>query len=121
MEQAVKKRVSMLQILILQLNVLVFSLSSVMMKLASGKALFSWPFVLFYGGGIALLGIYALVWQQILKRIPLSVAYANRAMSMLYSMVFGALLFQERITLPMLLGTAVIGAGILVMVNADED
>ena len=37
--------------------------------------------MLLYGAEIGVLGIYALCWQQVIKRVELSVAYANRAAS----------------------------------------
>ena len=115
-----KRKIRPLDILLLQGNVLIFALSSLMMKLAGGYPFLSWGFVLCYGGGIVLLGIYAIFWQQFLKRMPLSVAYANRAMSMLWTMVLGALFFQETVRWNMILGAGIIAAGILIMVNADE-
>lgn len=113
-------RVRPLDLLLLQGNVLIFALSSLMMKLAGGYPFLSWGFVLCYGGGILLLGVYAIFWQQFLKRMPLSLAYANRAMSMLWTMVLGALFFQETIRWNMILGAVIIGTGILIMVNADD-
>ena len=115
-----KRKIRPLDIVLLQGNVLIFALSSLMMKLAGGYPFLSWGFILCYGGGILLLGIYAIFWQQFLKRMPLSVAYANRAMSMLWTMVLGALFFQETIRWNMILGAVIIGTGILIMVNADE-
>ncbi len=115
-----KKRVSLLQIALLQLCVLLFSGASVLQKLAWNHPLPSWPFVLLLGGSLGILFLYALAWQQFLKRIPLSTAYANRAMAMLWSMLFGALLFSETIRWNMVAGVVVIAAGILIVVTADE-
>ena len=108
-------------ILLLQGCVLLFSASSVMLKLAGTAELLSLRCILFYGAGLALLGVYALFWQRFLERMPLTVAYANRAMSMCWSMIFGALLFGERIRPGMVIGVSVIAAGIILMVTADEE
>lgn len=121
MEQAEHKKVTAGQILMLQGGVLIFSLSSVMMKLSSNYPVLSRGFILCYGAGLMLLGVYAILWQQFLKRIPLGTAYANRAMSMLWSMVFGTLFLSETIKWTMVLGVLVIAAGILVMVSEDVD
>ena len=118
MEQA-EKKVTIGNMLLLQGGVLIFSLSSVMMKLASNFPMLSWGFILRYGAGIALLGVYAILWQQFLKRIPLGTAYAGRAMSMLWSMVFGALFLSETIRFTMVLGVIIIAAGIVIMVSED--
>ena len=54
--------------------------------------------LLLYGAEIGVLGIYALCWQQVIKRVELSVAYANRAMALLWSLLWAVLLFGEQIT-----------------------
>ena len=119
-EEGKRPGVKILWLLLLQGAVLLFSLSSVMMKLAGTAELFSLHSFLYYGAGIALLGVYAVAWQQFLKRMPLSLAYANRAMSMLWTMVFGYLLFGETIRWNMIAGVIVIAAGIGLMVTDHE-
>ena len=84
---------------LLHVLMLIFSLSPVCSKLAGQQPFLSFKFVLFYGLVILLLGIYALLWQQIIKRMPLTTAYANKAVTVVWGMVWGALLFQEDITL----------------------
>ena len=116
-----RKSVTAGLILLLQGSVMIFSLSSVMMKLAGTAPWLSARMILCYGAGIALLGVYAVCWQQFLKRMPLSLAYANRAMSMLWAMVFGYFLFGERIRWNMIAGAAVIAAGILLMVTDHDE
>lgn len=115
------KKATIKDILLLQAAVILFAGSSVMSKYAAGYPLISWGFVLFYGLTLLLLGIYAIFWQQFLTKIPLNTAYANRAMSMLWTMLFGALLFSETITWNMIVGVIIIGAGILMVVQADAE
>ena len=81
-------------ILILQAVVLVYTFSSVVAKYASGAELFSFSFFLFYGMEIAILGVYAILWQQMIKRFDLSVAYANRAMAILWSALWAIILHR---------------------------
>ena len=66
------------------------------------------------------LGVYAILWQQILKRLPLSVAYANRTVTVLFGMIWGALLFEEAITWNMILGAAIIMCGVVLLVKRHE-
>lgn len=113
------KRASLKLILALQACVLLFSVSSVLMKLAAQNPRFSWPWILLYMGALCIIGVYALAWQQFLKRVPLTTAYANRAMTMLWSMVFGVLVFKERVTWNMLLGVVVIGVGVYFVITGD--
>jgi len=42
--------------------------------------------------------LYAIFWQQIIKRVDLSVAYANRSIAILWSMIWAALIFGEHIS-----------------------
>lgn len=115
-----QKRSSLKQILLLQAAVLIFSCSSLLMKVAAQYPALSWPWILIYGASVLVLGIYALCWQQFLKRMPLTTAYANRAMTMFWSMVFGALLFSEQISWNMIVGVGIIGLGIYFVVTGDE-
>ncbi|MBR6356558.1 MAG: transporter, partial [Lachnospiraceae bacterium] len=68
-------------IIILNVLLLVYSLSGVCSKLAAGEAFLSGRFLLFYGIVLFLLAVYAVAWQQIIKRLPLTMAYANKAVS----------------------------------------
>lgn len=107
--------------LALHLLLVFYSLSSVLSKLAAGQAFLSFKFCLCYGGMFLILVIYALGWQQILKRLPLTVAFANKAVTLVWSMVFGALLFHEQIRLNQLIGCALAVAGVVLFVQPDED
>jgi len=62
-----------------------------------------------------LLGVYAIVWQQILKRVPLTVAYAARAVTVLLGMLWGAFFFAETINLQMTIGAALIISGVVLV------
>lgn len=105
----------------LHLLLLLFSISSVLSKLAAAQPFLSLSFCLCYGGMILVLMLYAVGWQQILKRLPLTVAFANKAVTLVWSMVFGALLFDEHIGLNQLIGCALAVAGVVLFVQADEE
>ena len=98
---------------------LIFSLSPVCSKLAGQQPFLSFKFIFFYGFVILLLGIYALLWQQIIKRMPLTTAYANKAVTVVWGMVWGALLFQEDITPQKCIGAASIVAGVMLYAFSD--
>jgi drug/metabolite transporter (DMT)-like permease len=100
--------------------IFLYSLAAVCSKSAAQYEVLSLPFVLWYLGALVLLAVYALVWQQILKQIPLTSAYANKGASMIWGFFWGALLFAEHISIAMLIGAAVVFAGVLLVVTADE-
>lgn len=105
--------------LALHLLLLFYSCSSVLSKMAAGQEFLSWGFILCYGGMFMILVVYAIGWQQILKRLPLTVAFANKAVTLVWSMVFGALLFQESIKPNQLIGCALAVAGVILFVKED--
>ena len=114
------KKISVKTILLLQLVVMIYTLSSVAAKLASGQEPFSFPFLLFYGIEILILGVYALAWQQIIKRCELSVAYANRSMAILWSLIWTVVFFHEALTVKNIIGVLIVFAGTMI-VNSDGE
>ena len=118
MEQ--KSKSGVLSLLVLHIGVLVYSASAVFIKAASGFSAFSPRFFLFYGLSLLALLIYALMWQQALRRFSLGTAYVNRAASAVWSLVFGRLIFSETVTLKHIAGIVIIIAGVILVVSGDE-
>lgn len=108
-------------IVLLHVLLVLYSFSSVCGKLAAGFPVLSTGFILCYGAMLALLGIYAIGWQQIIKRLPLTFAYANRAMTVIWGIIWGLLLFGERLTPLKVLGALVVLAGVVLYVVAEYD
>ena len=106
--------------LALHLSLLLSSLSGVCSKMAANQPFLSFGFILYFGLVLAIMFVYAVVWQQILKRMPLTVAYANRPVSLVWGMIWGALIFKERITWNMILGAGIIFLGIYLVVSEHE-
>lgn len=77
-------------------------------------------FIVYYGLVLVILAVYALLWQQILKRMPLTVAFANKAVVIIWGIVWGMVLFGESLTPGMVVGSVVIIAGIVLVVSDDE-
>ncbi len=119
LKQGKTRRISPLQILLLQAVVLVYTTSGIFAKLASEKAFLSIGFILLYGAEIAVLGIYAVLWQQMIKRVDLSFAYANRAVAIAWSMLWAAVIFGETITVQNLIGVGIVLIGTM-LVNTDH-
>lgn len=109
------------RILFLQAIVVLYSLAGVFGKLASEFDFLSFPFIGFYGLEIAVLGCYAILWQQVIKRIPLSIAYANRSTAMFWSMIWAVLLFHDSITLWNAAGILIIFLGVFIVNSCDAE
>lgn len=106
-------------IIILQVIIMIYTLATVAAKFAAGEEFLSFKFCLFYGLEILILGIYALGWQQIIKKFDISVAYANKAMSLLWSIVWAIIFFKENITINNIVGVIIVIIGTII-VNRDE-
>lgn len=105
----------------LHLLLAVYSLSSVLSKL-SGRYTWQEPgFWLCLAGVFGLLGLYALGWQQVIKRLPLTTAFANKAVTVVWGLVWGALLFAEPITPGKLAGCGLIVAGVVLYAREEGD
>ena len=107
-------------LLVLHLILGIYAASSVCSKLAAGQPFLSVPFILLYGGMLAALVAYALGWQQVIKHLPLTTAYANKAVTVVWGILLGFLLFGEAVTHRQVLGAVLIIAGIVLFVRADK-
>lgn len=103
----------------LHMLLMVYSTSGILSKLAAGVDFLSIEFCIYYGGVLLLLGFYAIGWQQILKRLPLTTAFSNKAVTIVWGIIWGALLFFEPITLPKAVGALLIIAGVVLFSHAD--
>ena len=103
----------------LHLVLVLFALSGVFSKLASSEEPLSFKFFLFYGIVLMILFVYALLWQQVIKNIPIVTAYANKAVTIIWGLVFGFFVFGETITPGKILGAVVIIIGVYFVVTAD--
>lgn len=97
----------------LHLLLALYSVSNIFSKLASEQNFLSWQFVVYYGLVLVILAVYALGWQQAIKRMPLTTAYANKAVTVVWGIVFGVLLFGEGVTLPKVIGAGLIVGGVV--------
>lgn len=114
-ERETKRKLNIRDILLLQAIVVIYTLSGVAGKFASSYGFMSLGFILCYGVEILILGVYAVLWQQIIKRFDLSIAYANRSIALLWSMIWAVLLFHERVTVKNLIGVAIVIAGTMIV------
>lgn len=105
---------------ILHTILLLYSLNGIFSKTAAGKVFPSIEWFFYYGLIIICLGVYALLWQQILKFIPLNIAYANKAVTLVWNMIWGAALFKETVTAANIIGAVIVLLGVLLMVTGGE-
>jgi len=92
----------------------IYSFAGVASKMAALSGI-SVRFFVLVGFQIFLLGIYALVWQQVIKKHTLVMAMACRGVVVILSLLWAIIFFEESISLFNILGSIVIGIGIYVV------
>lgn len=97
---------------------LIYACVTIFTKYASQQEMMSLPYLFGLGGAIAVMGVYAILWQQVLKRINLSTAYMFKGTSLIFVMLLAALLFGETITWTNIVGSAIIILGIVLYARA---
>lgn len=107
-------------LIILNILLAVYSLSGVCSKMAAQNEFLSFWWLFWYALVILNLGVYAIVWQQIIKHLPLNTAYANKAVTIAWGILWGALFFHETIKWNMIVGALIVIVGVIVVVRADE-
>lgn len=108
-------------ILALHIILVIYSTSTIFSKLASEQQFLSLKFCLYYGLIIVLLGFYAIGWQQIIKRMPLTAAFANKAVTVVWGIIWGFIFFHEPITAGKVIGAVLVIAGIVMYAMADRE
>lgn len=97
---------------------LLYSFSSVMSKLAS-RYFLSAKFFMFLFALIGVMGVYALIYQQLIKRMHLSDIYSFKGIVVIYNLVWAAGIFGEEISIWNLVGSIVILTGIYLVGRND--
>ena len=119
-----KKKSRIADFLQLQGAVIVYSLSTVAAKLASEHEFLSFKYILFFGLEFVILALYAIIWQQVIKKFQLSIAIANKATTLLWSMLWNFIIFSTGITPFKVVGVLVVVLGVIIMnseASAEEE
>ncbi len=107
-------------LLLLHGMLMIYSMSGICSKLAAQEQFLSVKFCLYYAIIIFLLGFYAIGWQQIIKYLPLTTAFANKAVTVVWGIIWGWMVFDEKITLGKLIGAVMVISGVVIYAKADE-
>jgi uncharacterized membrane protein len=115
-----KKSIRLIDFLQLQSAVIVYSLSTVAANFASKYEFLSPKYIMFFMLEFFILAVYAIIWQQMIKKFQLSIACANKATTLLWSMLWNFLIFSTGITPGKVVGVLLVVAGVIVM-NSDKE
>lgn len=108
-------------LILLQLAFFIYSLSSLFSKMAAQNYNEIEKLIFFYILSLVILGIYALIWQQILKKVPLSIAFSNKGVIVIWGMIWSAIVFHEKISIHMILGVIIIIVGLVIMMTGEKE
>ena len=108
-------------LLLLHFMLMIYSMSGICSKMASKQEFLSLKFCIYYGIIIILLGFYAIGWQQIIKRLPLTTAFANKAVTVVWGIIWGFIFFNEPITMGKVIGALMVVGGIVMYALADGE
>ena len=99
---------------------LLYSVSSVFSKIASSFQFISFPWCLCYLAMLLLLGVYAIGWQQVLKRFPLTFAFANKAVTVIWGAIWGVVVFHESFSVGQLVALGLVALGVVIFSMSDK-
>lgn len=104
----------------LHIILMLLSVSGICMKAAAMQPFLSARFFLYWFMGIGLMGAYAFGWQQVMKRLPLTIAYANKAVTVVWGILWGGMFFNEPVTAGKLAGSLLVVAGVICYAAGEE-
>ncbi|EGX74434.1 EamA family transporter [[Clostridium] innocuum] len=110
------KKINWIQIIKIQAIIFLYSIISILSKIASSfleKEI--WMVMVILLIMLIVLASYAFLWQKLLKKVDLSIAYVNKGMLLFWSMIWSVVIFREEITILNIIGTIIIFVGIMVV------
>ena len=115
-EEHFMKKINWIQIIKIQAIIFLYSIISILSKIASSfleKEI--WMVMVILLIMLIVLASYAFLWQKLLKKVDLSIAYVNKGMLLFWSMIWSVVIFREEITILNIIGTRIIFVGIMVV------
>ena len=115
-EEHFMKKIKWIQIIKIQAIIFLYSIISILSKIASSfleKEI--WMVMVILLIMLIVLASYAFLWQKLLKKVDLSIAYVNKGMLLFWSMIWSVVIFREEITILNIIGTIIIFVGIMVV------
>ena len=90
---------------------LIYSIAGIFAKIAAMQDTLTKMFI-FVGLEFVILGLYAIIWQQILKKFQLTIAMACKGITVIYALGWAIFFFGENITVWNIVGAALVVIGI---------
>ena len=107
-------------ILLAIIAVFMESLTSPCLKLGGRYPFMSTGYIAWFCLAVLILGFYAVCWQLILEKLPLTTAYLRRGFSYILIFVWARVIFHEAITWKQILGIIVITIGMVISISDEK-
>ncbi|PKK40061.1 hypothetical protein ABB02_00567 [Clostridiaceae bacterium JG1575] len=121
--KAARRSVNFKEVGKIQLAVFLYSIVSVLSKRSAMVLSVQGPRAPLFIAHVALLvlflGLYAVVWQGVLKETDLSIAYIHKGFGLFWTLLWSMFLFQEELTWNQGIGLMVLIAGIILVTRHD--
>ncbi len=98
----------------------IYSITSIFSKLSSQYTFLSKEYIVFFLLIILFLGFYAILWQQILKHIDLSVAISFKPIVLVFNTIWAYLFFFEKVLIKNIIGLCIILIGVSIIALHNE-
>lgn len=109
----------------LHLCILIFSMTEIFGKFAAitykEEGLHSVKLYVYLALMLFVCLFYAFCWQKIIKHFDLHIAYANRAMYLVWSQIWASVIFSEVITPKNILGMLIVMTGVIMVSTGEAD
>lgn len=109
-----KKILSASSLLLMFFAYMIYSSTGIFSKLASMQVFLTGTYLLFFTMIIVTLAVYAVLWQIILKRVPLGQAFLFKSSGIVFALVYAHFLFGEQVSIWNIAGALLIMTGIAI-------
>lgn len=93
---------------------MLYSCTTFFSKYASTQEFLSLPYIGGILGAFGIMGVYALLWQQVIKRTPIGEAFLFKGTVLIWTMLICYFFFNEPITVCNLIGILLVCTGITI-------
>lgn len=100
---------------LLYFSFFIYSLTSFFSKQAALTQMFSLKYFVLMFAVFFIFAVYAILWQQVLKQLPLSVAMANKPVVIILVALYSVVFFGEKLSISFLIGLTLIFTGIVII------
>ena len=98
----------------------IYSTVGILTRCASMHPFLSWQYILYVIGAVGVMGVYAIMWQQIIQRMDISLAYMFKGLGVVFALIICHYVFGEVITMKNIIGASIIILGVTMFAWADN-